>query len=294
MKNQITKSLNPVAIYLTITLALSCIFYFLIIYSGMTGGGKGLYATGIMWCPGISALITMKILKRDFTNLGWKWGKTKYQIWSYIIPIFYALIAYLIIWAFGWGGFYNKEFVNGLSKSFGLGQIANGFIIALYVILAGVFGTIRSAANALGEEIGWRGFLVPELYKTQGYTRTALISGFIWSLWHMPILLFADYNAGTPFWYALSCFTVMIISTSFIYTWLRLKSNSLWTGVILHAAHNLFIQGIFTPLTYDTGKTKYFTDEFGIVLPIVCIGFAVYFWIRRKELNSVPNALTVL
>ena len=289
MKNLITKSFNPVAIYLTITLALSGIFYFLIIYSGMTGGGEGRYATGLMWCPAISALITMRILKRDISNLGWKWGKTKYQIWSYFIPILYALIAYLIIWIFGWGHFYNKEFVNGLSKSFGLGQISNGFTIVIYVILAGVYGTIRSAANALGEEIGWRGFLIPELYKTQGYTKTALISGFIWSLWHMPILLFADYNAGTPFWYALSCFTVMIISTSFIYTWLRLKSNSLWTGVILHATHNLFIQGIFTPLTYDTGKTKYFIDEFGIVLPMVCIGFAIYFWNRRKELNNVIN-----
>jgi hypothetical protein len=48
MKTQITKSLNPISIFLTITLAVSSIFYFLIIYSGMTGGRKGLYATGII------------------------------------------------------------------------------------------------------------------------------------------------------------------------------------------------------------------------------------------------------
>ncbi len=280
------QDLKAILVYLGITLALSSIFYFLIIYSGKTSGGKGLYATGIMWCPGISALITMNVFKKDISGLGWKWGKFKYQILSYFIPIFYILIAYTIIWIAGWGGFYTKEFIHELTTSFGLGQQSDAFIIVLYVFLFGIFGTIRSAANALGEEIGWRGFLVPTLYKNLGYTKTSLISGLIWGIWHLPILLFADYNNGTPSWYAMSCFFLSVVSTSFIFTWLRIKSGSLWTAVILHATHNLFIQGIFTPLTYDTGNTKYFIDEFGIVLPLVCIGFAIFFWSKRKELKG--------
>jgi len=54
-------------------------FLFLIIYSGKIGGGEGLYATSLMWCPGISALLTMKILKRNISELGWKWGKQNTQ-----------------------------------------------------------------------------------------------------------------------------------------------------------------------------------------------------------------------
>jgi hypothetical protein len=50
-----------------------------------------------------------------------------------------------------------------------------------------------------------------------GFTSTALISGIIWSLWHYPILTFADYNAGTPTWYGLTCFTVMVVSISFVF-----------------------------------------------------------------------------
>lgn len=102
---------------------------------------------------------------------------------------------------------------------------------------------------ALGEEIGWRGFLVPELSKTVSFTGTALISGVVWALWHYPILIFADYNAGTATWYALTCFTVMVVAISFVFAWLRLKSGSLWTGALLHASHNLYVQNIFTPLT---------------------------------------------
>lgn len=289
MNNQTNQHLKPIAIFLSITLALSSIYYFFIIYSGTLGAGQGQYVMGLMWCPGISALITMKILKRNISDLGWKWGKNKYQFWSYLIPIIYALVTYLIIWVFGWGGFYNKEFVNTLTESFGLGPIGGGFTIALYVILFGIFGTISSMSRALGEEIGWRGFLVPELYKEHSFTKTSLISGLIWGIWHLPILLFADYNSGTPSWYALSCFMVLVVGMSFIYTWFRIKSGSLWTAVILHATHNLFIQAIFTPLTADTGNTAYFIDEFGIVLPIVTLCFAIYYWNRRKELNLVYN-----
>jgi membrane protease YdiL (CAAX protease family) len=143
---------------------------------------------------------------------------------------------------------------------------------------------VRSLSSALGEEIGWRGFLVPELSKNMSFTATAFLSGVIWSLWHYPILIFADYNAGTPTWYGLSCFTVMVIAISFVFAWMRLKSGSLWTGALLHASHNLYVQAIFTPLTRDTGQTAWYIDEFGAVLPIVAVAFAIYFWSRRREL----------
>ena len=78
----------------------------------------------------------------------------------------------------------------------------------------------------------------------------------------------------------------MVIADSFIFAWMRLKSGSLWTGAILHASHNLYIQSILSPLTADTGKTEWFIGEFGAVLPVITIGFAIYFWRRRGELKD--------
>ncbi len=287
MTDQIENNSKPILIFLLITLALSSIFYYLIIDAGTLSAGGGLYVLGLMWCPGISALITMRILKRSLKELGWKWGKTKYQLRSYFIPILYALVAYLIVWIVGWGKFYNGEFVTTIATSLGLTELDNNLVILVYVLIQGTVGFLTGAIFALGEEIGWRGFLVPELYKTEGFTKTSLISGFIWGIWHLPILLFADYNSGTPVWVAMICFMVLVISVSFIYTWFRMKSGSLWTAVILHASHNLYIQSIFTPLTEDTGNTAYFIDEFGIMLPIIVTGLAIYYWSKRKELNLV-------
>ncbi len=287
MVQSVNQSRKAVLLFLLFTFGLSSIFYFLIIQTGKLGSGFGMYVTGIMWCPAMSAFITSKILKREISALAWQWGKPRYQIWSYLVPLLYSLVAYLIIWVTGWGGFYNHEFVGQIAKSFGWEHLPKAAIILLYFIFTGVFGMAGSLATGLGEEIGWRGFLVPELFKTISYTKTSLLVGIIWAMWHFPILIFADYNSGTPAWYGLSCFTIMVVSISFVFTWFRLKSGSLWTGAILHASHNLFVQSIFTPLTIYNSHTKYFIDEFGAVLPLVCLGLAIYFWTRRKELANV-------
>jgi membrane protease YdiL (CAAX protease family) len=271
--------------YLIILFAFSSFFYFLILHSGSLGYGRGMYVFGLMWCPALAGMLTLRLNGRSIAELGWKWGETKYQVRSWYIPLLYASIAYAIVWIFHLGAFGNPEFYDSLVKSMHLGG-PPWISIVLGIVLIGAYGLVRSVSSALGEEIGWRGFLVPELSKTTSFTATSLISGVVWSLWHYPILIYGDYNAGTPTWYGLTCFTVLVIAISFVFAWMRLKSGSLWTGAILHGSHNLYIQGIFTPLTRNTGKTVWFIDEFGCVLPLVTIAFAIYFWSKRRELSA--------
>jgi membrane protease YdiL (CAAX protease family) len=282
---QPARSRVQVLTYLIIVFVFSSFFYFLILHSGSLGNGRGMYVLGLMWCPALAGMLTLRLNGRSIADLGWKWGETKYQIRSWYIPLLYASIAYAIVWIFHLGAFGNPDFYDSLAKSMHLGG-PPWISIVLGIVLIGTYGLVRSVSSALGEEIGWRGFLAPELAKTTSFTTTSLISGIVWSLWHYPILIYGDYNAGTPTWYGLTCFTVMVISMSFVFAWMRLKSGSLWTGAILHGSHNLYIQGIFTPITRNTGKTAWFIDEFGCVLPLVAIAFAIYFWSKRRELPA--------
>lgn len=272
-----------VLIYVVLVFAFSSLFYFLILHSGSLSNGRGMYVLGLMWCPALAGMLTLRLDGRSIAQLGWKWGETKYQIQSWFIPLLYASIAYVIVWVAGFGAFGNPEYLDALVRQMHLGG-SPWISIGVGIFLTGTYGLVRSVSSALGEEIGWRGFLVPELSKTTSFTLTSLISGMVWSLWHYPILIYGDYNAGTPTWYGLTCFTVMVVSGSFIFAWMRLKSGSLWTGAILHASHNLYIQAIFTPLTRNTGRTAWYIDEFGCVLPLVTVAFAVYFWSKRREL----------
>jgi CAAX protease family protein len=277
-------SRRQVATYLAFVFAYSSVFYFLILKAHTLSAGAGLYVSGIMWCPALAAISTLKISGRKLTELGWRWPQTKFAIQSWLIPILYASVAYAIVWLSGLGGFPNHQFMTQIATRMGL-HVSPTFSTILYVLLVGSFGLVGSLARALGEEIGWRGFLVPELFKTFSFTSTALISGVVWSCWHYPVLIWGDYNAGTPTWYGLTCFTVMVVSISFLFAWMRLKSGSLWTGALLHASHNLYIQGIFTPMTHNIGKTAWYIDEFGAVLPLVTLAVALYFWRRRNELS---------
>ena len=285
-----SSSRRQVATYVFFVFLFTSVFYFLILRAKALSAGGGLYVTGIMWCPALAAFATLRLNRRRLSELGWKWPARRYALASWYIPLCYAAIAYVIVWVSGLGAFPNHQFMDSLVARFGL-RLSPTASTVLYVALMGTFGLMGSMSRALGEEIGWRGFLVPEMSKTFSFTATALISGIVWSLWHYPVLIFADYNAGTDTRYAMACFTIMVIAISFVFAWMRLKSGSLWTGALLHASHNLYVQNIFTPLTRDTGKTAWFIDEFGLMLPLVTIAFAVYFWARRGELQTpVPLA----
>jgi membrane protease YdiL (CAAX protease family) len=98
----------------------------------------------------------------------------------------------------------------------------------------------------LGED--WRGFLVPELAKRMSYTKTSLLSGFIWAAWHSPLLLFADYNVGTNRWYAL-LFQFHVHLHELMLAWFSLKSESLGARGAFHASHNVFFPVVFDSLT---------------------------------------------
>jgi membrane protease YdiL (CAAX protease family) len=149
------------------------------------------------------------------------------------------------------------------------------------ILVYASFGVVRSLSSALGEEIGWRGFLLPRLTGRFGFGVGCLISGCIWAVWHYPALLLADYNSGTPKPYALICFTAMVIGTAFVLGWLRLKSQSLWPCAMLHASHNLFVQAIFDRLTQPETRALYVTTEFGFGLAVTISIVAIYLTLKH-------------
>jgi membrane protease YdiL (CAAX protease family) len=243
-----------------------------------------------MWSPALAAFLTKTLFGESIRDLPWRWGESRYAWLAYFIPIAYALPIYLFVWVTGLGGFAPATFVRQVAQQFGWQSFPPALTLTLFVLLTATLGMVGKASRALGEEIGWRGFLVPELAKVVSFPAIGLISGAMWAVYHYPVLLFADYNAGTAAWYGLTCFTLCVIAESFILAWLTLRSGSLWPAAILHASHNLFIQSIFTPLTQDTGKTKYIIDEFGIGLVITTVIGAIVVLRRQSRSGGLRTA----
>jgi membrane protease YdiL (CAAX protease family) len=256
--------------YLVLAFALSSIFYWLIL-SGRKGGG--LLILGLMWCPGVAALATRLFYQKDLRGMGWGWGKTRYQVLSYVLPLLGALLVYGTVWLTGFGGFSDAALT--MKRP-----------LAVSLFLMATVGFLINVVFALGEEIGWRGLLVPELSKVTGFGGVGAISGAVWVLYHYPLILFGDYHSTAPKWWALVFFTIGIWAGSFAFAWFRLKSGSLWTAVILHASHNVFIQQVFDPMMVDRGRTQYVTTEFGLGMALFYLAAAWICWRRRGELAN--------
>jgi membrane protease YdiL (CAAX protease family) len=151
-----------------------------------------------------------------------------------------------------------------------------------------VIGTILNVVFAAGEELGWRGFLAPELYKRMNYTAASLLTGVIWAAWHFPIIIAGSYLAKMPLGPQLLLLVVTITAMTFVINWLRFISGSVWTAVLLHASHNLYVQRLFDPLTLDSGPlTKYVAGESGLALTAVFLVLAGICWSQRGKLPSV-------
>jgi len=276
--------------FLLLVFAFSSLPYFLVIHTGHIGAGNGMVVALLMWCPAFAAFASCAIFKIDLATLGWNWRPSRYPAWGYGIPFLYALPVYGFTWIWIRGSFAFQAFAAERASAFGFPGWPRATTLFVAIPCYATLGVISSTARALGEEIGWRGFLLPRLVAQAGFTRGCLISGVIWAVWHYPVLLFADYNAGTRPGFALACFTLMVIADSYILGWLRLKSGSLWPAAILHASHNLFIQAIFDGMTAPVGGALYITTEFGAGLVLTIGVFAIYFWTRRGEVVGVAEA----
>lgn len=287
-----SKSIRKIYTFLALVLILSSIVYYFIFKSSSLHSFGGNLVLLLMWVPGVSGIITQLIYEHTLRGMGWKLGKAKYLLIAYFLPVFYCLVVYGITWISGLGNVPDPEFISEIITTYGITNTNPAIVILIFIVIASVVGLFGSLLSATGEEIGWRGVFVPELAKVTSFPKVALISGAIWAIWHLPAILFADYNLpGVPKWYAGLMFTIMVLGISFAFAWLRLKSGSLWTAAILHASHNLFIQVIFTPLTLQNKITPFIIDEFGVGLAMAGV-LVAWFFIRKN--NQQPLALQPL
>lgn len=98
---------------------------------------------------------------------------------------------------------------------------------------------------AAGEEVGWRGFLLPRLLATRGAVSASILVGVIHAVWHWPLIVLPhQYLSGVP----LVAFSLFVVSEALLFTWIFQKTGgSVLLAVLLHGSSNgamLFYDGI--------------------------------------------------
>ena len=182
---------KPIHLFLLLVTVFAAFGYTVAFKMGDDNRTGGIFL--VQFSPLVAAFITQLILQRNLRGMGWGWGKTRYQAAAYGLGFLLPLISFSFVWVFGFGGLYDHAWVTeaqtGIADTFGL-NISSTWVVML--VLIAVNGTVGMfvAFGAIGEELGWRGLLVPELYKHYDFTKTSLISGSASGLPLMPTMWF--------------------------------------------------------------------------------------------------------
>ena len=225
----------------------------------------------IMLAPGIAALLATALTDRNWKAFGWRlpW---KFVVLAWLIPILYAALAYGFIWLLGLGDVPNPLFIERAKFTLGMESNSVPLVIAAAFAYISLFMLLPATVFALGEELGWRGLLFPEMNRSMSFLKAAVFSSLVWGAWHLPGMLFDQYGAGaTPFAYRLAMFLLLVVFTGTIMAWIWSRSQSIVAVAVFHASHNVVIQMFFDRITLDTEHTAYFKGEFGLGLALASL-----------------------
>lgn len=185
-------------------------------------GGRFLDPYG--WIPLAAAVVILVATGGAFTRAAWaEMGilTAGFRAWfpAVAIPAVVLTAGYVVAWAVG-----------------AVRLDLQGTTVPQFAATT-VFILIVASLEAIGEELGWRGFLLPRL-AGYGRVRVGLATGLLWASWHVPLIyIAAAYHpgAGAPY---LVTFTATIVAMGFVANELRMASGSAWPAVVFHGAHN--------------------------------------------------------
>lgn len=247
-----------------------------------------LVLSGVMLVPAITSIITRLITKEGFKDMYIR-PRFKKNIKYYFIAYFMTTllvilgaVIYFIIFSDKLD--LNLTALSNIIKSSGMNLDAKSYFI-LQLVTAIFIGPIVNIVFTLGEELGWRGYLLPKLCNEFSITKSIMISSIIWGVWHAPAIAMGhnygtNYN-GSPF---LGIFAMIgcCIVLGFYLSYLAIKTKSAIPCAIAHSALNASA-GIGIVLLREPANPFIGPAPTGIIGGSAFILVAIYCYIKLKD-----------
>ena len=238
--------------------------------------GWGLLVPIAMWAPAVARYAAQRTEHPRFTGtlpLG-RWGITGAQV--VLVPLAMPITVYGVAYAIAWSGGFAHWSPGGGNWKTG-SQIAANLIINLSLL--GLIGTL----TAMGEEIGWRGYLQPRL-DAAGLRSSVILVWLCQVTYHAPLMIGADYAEVGGMATSLALFAIGDLPISFIMARESYRAQSLWPAVFFHSFHNTISQWLFPKLFAVSDNQPWLRGEAGI-LPMagyIVLGAALFIWMRLR------------
>lgn len=230
-------------IYLAVTFVITWAWFFLFVAQGFQWKNEEAMSLVVslgMLVPLLANLITRWITRegfamtgRDSLMLGISFKDNKWIVY---------VLALVMPWIYFEVGFGLKLAVvpQAFDPDYYLKLGVDKELVFFYPLIAMISTAIISFA-ALGEEGGWRGYMMPKLIKIMGYKKAVLVGGIIWGIWHAPITC-VGHNFGTDYpgfpYAGILIMCMMCTLLGIILTFVTEKTGSIWPAAIMHAVNN--------------------------------------------------------
>ena len=303
INSRFDKSKNAVFVYLLFTIG-TC---FLIgIFAALIPGeaGNSIYrflATVFTVIPVLAALFTRLILKdRSSLNLSIRvWRNKKALLLCAFLPgaavlsgaaIYYTVFPMELV--------PNVQAIFTYCAQYGLpaGLPVNGGSIALAVIILWLVSALAIPLHffELGEEIGWRGFLLPKMLSFMSVKKAALLNGFLWGLAHAPLIYFG-FNYGSGYWGApvtgIVLMIVFCVCVGICMSYAMIKTNNCMYTAIIHGAIN--VAADMQIVSVAVNRPLIGPTPAGIIGMSVIVLISAFIFIRKlnnpKRIANIPG-----
>lgn len=234
-------------IFVTLTIAIAWMIFILIPICGITyGSGLSVIILAIaMFVPALSSILTRLITKEGFKNMYLR-PHFKGHIKQYLL-IYFGPTALLLLSAAFYFLIFPDQFdleltiLKGLLASSGKPGLSASAILLAQVLQIIVIGPVINIIPTLGEELGWRGYLLPKLRRFFSNRTAIVITGAIWGIWHIPVIVMG-HNYGTSYagypWLGILSMIVFCVVLGTIEGYTSIKLESAIPAAMIHSAVN--------------------------------------------------------
>lgn len=242
MEREIT--MKRTIIFCVITFGLTWLLTALIPIMGFVYGGLEslIIVTLCMFMPALGNILTRVITRQGFHDfkLAPKFrgnGRNYlFAYFSFIVLVYLGVLVYYLI--------YREQFnlTAFIMWSPDSTEYNMQFIQIINLAVATVISPIINVIPTLGEELGWRGYLLYGLKKSSGSSMKAvLVTGVIWGIWHAPMIAMG-HNYGTNYpgypYIGILMMIVFCVLVGIIEGYITLRTDSVLPAAICHSAIN--------------------------------------------------------
>ena len=240
----------------------------------------------LMFFPAIGVLITRLVTREGFKNVMFRLnlkGNVRYYLMGWFGPMVLTLLGAVIYFAVCPSEFTLTSYHAMMATQ----PIPPAAFWALQVVLM-LMAPLLNLIPCFGEEWGWRGYLLPKVAQRMKFLPTVLLTGFIWGIWHAPIIV-AGHNYGMNYpgypWWGIIAMCLFCIVGGTLFSYITLKAKSCWPAVFAHGALNgtasIGVLFLADPMAYDRFIGPVPTGIIGAAAYIVVAVWIV--WKMRKE-----------